>query len=163
MSEQAVSIEIPEPHYSIFETERAGLPAIVVVNDALLSFAKTDIFPWGLCVSLRAEEKSDNGIPSKNESDILFSIADEIESVASEERTPQGSINSLFIGRVTSGGFCDLLFQVHDPKIAHTSLQELLDSRSWKREWSYDMREDTGWANASPLLQLCTRSSGVIH
>jgi hypothetical protein len=163
MNDQAVNIQIPKPHYSLFETERAGLPAIVVVNDTLLSFAETDIFPWSLSVSLQIAEKSDNGMPTKSESDVLFAISDEIESVISKGRTSQGSVNSLFLGRVTSGGFCDLLFQVHDPKIAHVSLQELLDSRSWKREWSYDMREDTGWANASPLLQLCARSSGVVH
>lgn len=37
MGEQ-IRIELPEPHYTLFDAVRSGKPEIIVVNDALLAF-----------------------------------------------------------------------------------------------------------------------------
>jgi len=151
-----VRVFVPAPHFSLFETERAGKPAVVVVNDALFEFPATEIFPWQLCVTICGD-----GSMTSEESDVLFAISDEIESVTLRGRTSQGSENALFIGRVSIGTVRELLFQVHDPEVANDSLQNLLQSRTWPREWRYEMKGDSEWSHASGLLRLVTRPSST--
>lgn len=48
MSEEVVTIDLPEDHYTIFKATRDNRPEVIVVNDALLAFRHTQIFPWHL-------------------------------------------------------------------------------------------------------------------
>lgn len=131
VSESEVRVFVPAPHYSLFEAEQAGRPAVVVVNDALYEFPAIEVFPWHLSVTIRG-----NSLLAKEESRALFSIGDEIESVVLDGRTVQGSENALFVGRVSIGSAQELSFQVHDPEITNNALQALLQGRTWAREWS---------------------------
>ena len=45
---QTIRTALPEPHYSLFDTERDDMRAVVVVNTAALSFEERNIFPWHL-------------------------------------------------------------------------------------------------------------------
>ncbi len=81
MQPRTVTIKIPEPHYTLFNATRSGLPEVIVVNDALLSFPHSDVFAWHLCVTLEAKDLIENGMPSEEESGLLFEIGDEIEEV----------------------------------------------------------------------------------
>ena len=154
MQPHAVSIEIPKPHYTLFNCSRSDLPEVIVVNDSLLAFAHHDIFAWHLCVTLEAKELIENGMPSPDESALLFEIGDEIEEVVLSGRTEHGGENALFLARSTWNELRALRFQVHNPEIAHAALQELLHGRDWTREWDYRMEEDAGWSNAANVFQL---------
>ncbi len=53
MSDERVKLGLPEPVYQLFRTSREKLPEIAVVNEALLSFEHTEIFPWHLFVQIK--------------------------------------------------------------------------------------------------------------
>lgn len=159
MDEQ-ITIEVPIPHYTLFNAKRDGKSEIVVVNDALLSFAHIKIFPWHLCVTVEAKHLIENGMPSPDESALLFEICDEIESVVLQCRTAFGAENGLFLARSTWDGVRQLLFQIHDPDLVHEALQQLLSSRDWEREWDYRMHADEEWVEASYLFKLFPLAKG---
>jgi len=154
MQPRTVTIEVPEPHYTLFNASRSGLPEIIMVNDALLAFPHIEIFSWHLCVTLAAEELIENGMPSEDESSLLFEIGDEIEDVVLGGKTEHGCANALFLARSTWNEQRELLFQVHDPDITHAALQDLLGSRRWRRGWDYRMSQDFEWSSAAHIFQL---------
>lgn len=97
---------------------RSGLPEVVVVNEALLSFRHTNVFPWHLEVTIEAKNLAEQGMPTPEESAVLFAFGDRIE----------GAIlggNVLFLARSTWDGIRQLPFRVHDPEITHAALQAL--------------------------------------
>lgn len=154
MQERVVVIDIPKPHYTLLTATRSGLPDVMVVNDALMSFAHREVFAWHLCVTLEAEQLADNGMPSREESELLFQIGDKITQAVLSTHTSNGAGNVLFIARGTSHGTRELLFQVHDPEIADAALQALLRERSWPREWGYEMTEDREWSHSMAIFRL---------
>jgi hypothetical protein len=160
MGDARVEIDVPEPKYTLFDAKRSGKPEVVVVNEALLAFLHLDVFPWHLLVTLEATELVENGMPSQYESEVLFRIGDEIEAVVLGGRTEQGSNNALFLARSTWDGCRELMFQVHNPQVAHSALQALLQSREWERAWEYSMENDLEWANAAHLFMLFRGAHG---
>lgn len=155
-----VTIKVPEPHYTLFNTTRSGLPEVIVVNDTLLSFAYNEIFPWYLCVTLEAKHLIENGMPSPTESAILFQIGDVIEEIVLGARTEYGGENALFLARSTWNQQRELMFQVHDPEITHTDLQALLNGLHSKREWDYRMEHDPAWSNAGYVFRVFPLANG---
>jgi hypothetical protein len=154
MNSNHVRVVIPETHYTLLDLSRGGMPEVLVVNDALVGFAHEPIFPWHLCITLEAKHLVDNGMPSPDENALLFDIGDEIEAAVLGGRTRHGGVNALFLARSTCDGLRELLFQVHDPEISHGALQSLLDGRDWPRPWEYRMECDSGWSEATNVLQV---------
>ena len=160
MSTETVSVCVPEPHFTLFNAQRDGMPEVIVVNDALLAFPRHELFPWHLRVRLEAKEIVENGMPSPAESEVLFEIGDAIETAVLDGRTQLGARNSLFLARSTWNDLRELLFQVHDPEIANAALQGLLNSRSWSRPWEYRMQEDPEWKEAAYVFALFPMAGG---
>ena len=158
MSGELRALSIPEPHYTLFNAVRDGLPEVIVVNDALLSFPHNDIFPWHLRLSIDAKELAENGMPTPDESAILFEVGDELESIVDAGLTANGARNSLFLARSTWNAYREIYFMVHDPEITHQALQALLVSRQWARPWEYSMSEDRAWEKAGYIFQLFARN-----
>ncbi|HEX8410441.1 MAG TPA: hypothetical protein VF883_16365 [Thermoanaerobaculia bacterium] len=88
MTPPTITIEYPEPVYSLFDTSRSGLPAVVVVNAALREFAHRDVFPWHLSVIVEAVELAGRGMPTRGETLILDTVDDRIDSAVLDTRTP---------------------------------------------------------------------------
>lgn len=158
MSRETRSLVVPEAHYTLFNAQREGLPEVIVVNDALLTFPHNDIFPWHLRVSLEATDLADSGMPTNAESRILFEIGDEIEKTVLSGVTANGAANSLFLARSTWNEWRELYFMVHDPEITHPALQSLLKAKDWARHWEYKMEHDREWEKAGYILQLFKES-----
>ena len=152
MSDDSVSIVVPDPHYTLFDTTRRDLPAVVVVNDALLAFEHTDIFSWHLEVTLQAMDLADRGMPTSDESKLLFAIGDEIEKSIV-------GYNALFLARSTWGGFRQLIFRVYDPDVAENALQEMLAEKQ-ARQWEFRMEHDPAWEQSGIYFQLFPSASG---
>jgi hypothetical protein len=155
------SIQIPAEHFTLFDGKRDGKVEIIVVNDALLAFPHIDLFPWHLSITLEARDLVDNGMPSPEESELLFAIGDEIERTVAEGRTGHGAQNAIFLARSTWDGWRELVFVVHDPEVAHASLQKLLESRDWDRPWEYRMAADSEWEKAAFIFQLFPQAKGA--
>lgn len=154
MGGDSVSVLVPEPHYTIINTSRRENPVVVVANDALLAFPHIDVFPWHLHVEVHAQELAQHQMPTTEESELLFSISDRIESTVLAGRTDRGGENSLFLARTTGNAIREMMFQVHNPDIADQALQALLSRESWLRPWQYEMTHDAGWTSASEIFQL---------
>lgn len=161
MTDQTVSITVPEPIFTLVDTTREGKPEVIVINRALLAFSHIEIFPWHLRLLIEAQDLVENNMPSPSESELLFRIGDEIESVVLSGRTSHGSQNGLFLARSTWDGSRELLFLVHDPEVTHQALQALLGSRHWEREWNYQMESDPEWSNAANIFQLFPKANGT--
>lgn len=154
-----MGIEVPEPHFTLLETERSGSPEILVVNDALLPFAHKEIFPWHLEITIEARELADNGMPTREESAELDKLGDEIEAAVIATRTSHGSDNVLFLSRSTWSGQRELAYRVHEPETVNAVLTRLVEGNN-AREWSYEMHQDDEWADAMPMLDLVRSSRG---
>ena len=118
-SVEYVHITLPEPSYTVFNTDRSGLPEVIVVNEALLNFRHTNVFPWHLEVTVEAKDLADQGMPTTEESAVLFEFGDRIEGTILGGKV-------LFLARSTWNGIRQLLFRVHDPEITHAALQSIL-------------------------------------
>ena len=160
MTDREVRIDIPEPSFTLFDATREGMPEVIVVNEALLRFEHQQIFPWYLRVTMQCEELIENGMPSPEESALLFEIGDEIEENVQGKRTEHGATNALFLARSTWNAVRELRFLVHDPEIAHACLQDLLAGREWRRQWEYEMVEDPDWERAGYVFQLFPQARG---
>jgi hypothetical protein len=80
VANDTIRIEVPQPHYTLFNGTRDGKPEVIVVNDALLAFPHNEIFPWHLRIELVAVDLAENGMPTHDESELLFRIGDRIEA-----------------------------------------------------------------------------------
>ena len=148
-----VRITLPEPNYTLFDADRSGLPEIVVVNEALLGFQHTKVFPWHLEVTIEANDLAEQGMPTPDESAVLFELGDRIEGAVLGR-------NALFMARSTWNGIRQLLFRVHDPEITHAALQAILAEQPPIREWRYRMEQDREWALAGPIFKLFPLAKG---
>lgn len=160
MANETVTIEVPKPHYTLFNNKRDRMPEVIVINDALLSFAHASIFPWHLRIEIEVLDLAENGMPAHAESQLLFGIGDRIESAVLSGRTQFGGENALFLARSTWNGIRELHFQVHDPEITHAALQQLLTSEEWQRDWEYRMHDDPEWQYAAAIFQLFPLARG---
>jgi hypothetical protein len=151
---ETVDLELPEPHFALFETVRAGQPIVVVLNDALLDFTHPEIFPWGLHIVLQPNEITEDGMPTADESDVLFGIADQLEAEVASVLTEFGSDNALFVARVTGNGRRELIYQVHDAQRLDDKLKSLVEQVDWPRSWSYELARDPRWPLCAALFQL---------
>jgi|SRR5687767_2613492 len=155
MSASRITIEYPEPDYSLFDTSRDDLPAVVVVNAALRGFAHRDLFPWHLSVLITPHAMAEHGMPTREECVVLDAVDEEIEAVVTGDR------NALFLARETWNGRRQLLFRVHDPEVADGSLQQLISRGSQQREWEFQMEHDATWSFGEPYFSLLVRAGGA--
>ena len=150
-----VTLDIPEPYYSLVKTTRGGLPEIIVINSALLTFRHIEIFPWHLKVTMFAEHLIENGMPAPDESNLLFEIADRIEREVLEVTTENGAVDALFLARSTWNESRELYFRVHDPEPMDEALKSMVERKTWHdRSWRYEMTHDPEWVEAAHVFQL---------
>lgn len=148
MSTSGDPIKYPEPVYSLFDTSREELPAVVVVNSALRQFLRRDFFPWHLSVLITPRALAEHGMPTREEYAILDRVCDEVDVAVTDDG------NALFLARETWNGRRQLLFRVHDPEVADSSLQRLISRSSPQREWEFLMEHDAAWSFSEPYFSL---------
>jgi hypothetical protein len=56
VNDDTIRFETPEPHYTLFNNRRDGMPEVIVVIDALVGFPHNEIFPWHLRIELTATD-----------------------------------------------------------------------------------------------------------
>ena len=95
MDEDSVKIEIPEPSYTLFNAQRDGLPQVVVVNEALLSFQWTRLFSWHLRVCIEAEDLGEQGMPTAQESGFPQYVVTSWNGLTARAGTPPEIIKLL--------------------------------------------------------------------
>jgi hypothetical protein len=148
-----IRVTIPDPHYSLIDTSRGDMPAVVVVNDAVFSFSHKDVFPWHLEISIEVADVAENGMPTSREAKVLDDLGDAIESVLEQGRTKHGSTNALFLARVTCDARREVIYRVHDPELANSALSKAVEKHQ-TREWSFNMSRDDSWETAQVFQDL---------
>lgn len=90
-------------------------------------------------------------MPTTSEVEVLSKVEEKILSVLQTRR------NVIFLARITCRGTRELIYRVHDPKLADRALQRLIYDNSQLREWEYRMEQDISWSLAVPELALLER------
>jgi hypothetical protein len=155
-----VAVELPEDHFTLFDTTRDELPEVIVVNDALRRFEHPEIFPWHLRIRIEARDLAENGMPTPEESKVLFEIGDRIEMQVLGGRTNNGARNALFLARSTWNELRELYFRIHDPEITDAVLR-LVVSEDCARQWEYRMTHDPQWQEAGHIFRLFPLANGA--
>jgi len=151
MSEDTVTIEIPEPRYTLLDGKRDELPEVLVVNGALRDLEHPEIFAWHLEVIIEASDLAEQRMPTPAESKVLNALGDEIEEALV-------GYNAIFLARSTWNGFRELVYRVYDPEVANATLQAMTEGEN-ARPWQFEMRHDPEWSEANWFLQLVPAAS----
>jgi len=134
-----VRLVLPDDSYSILEWDQEGLPCVCVLNTALQDFEHKNIFGWHLSLIIDFEEIADNGMPSKEEREIVDPFCDQLE-----EDIKAGG-NALFLVRETWNKTRRLVWRVYDPEIADQHLKYLINNHKYPRQFDYHMVQDSEW------------------
>ena len=133
---------IPDEMYTIVEYKRDNLPAIMVINSALIDFEPKEVFLWNLSILIQFNELADNGMPAKNETDLIESFENYLfDNLKGDKKKP----NALFFARITWNGTREIIYQVYDPEIANNLLQNIINDKKYPREFDYRMEADEEW------------------
>jgi len=145
------NVLIPEENYSIFNSSKDDLPAIIILNSSLVNFEPKEVFSWNLSIVLRFNELSDNGMPTKNETDLIESFEKNLdEKLKINTKKP----NALFLARITWNGTREYLYRIHDPKMANKYLQNIIDKKIYPRDFEFRMEDDKEWEQNEYFLNL---------
>lgn len=151
----SVTVDLPEPHYTLVTCTRDGLPEVISINSALLSFKHPELFPWHLKITMFAKNMIKNGMLSPTESKLLFKIADRIERELLKVTTDSGALDALFLARSTWNQSRELYFRVHDPEPMDEVLTRMVKRKTWYgRDWRYEMEHDAEWEKAGYVFQV---------
>lgn len=93
-------------------------------------------------------------MPTSREAKLLDELGDAIESELTGATTDQGSINALFLARVTCDSRRELVYRVHDPEPANDALAKAV-TQLQAREWFFNLSRDDGWEAAQVFQDLC--------
>lgn len=100
-----------EESFSVIEASSDGLPAIIVVNEALRPETERARYPWLVTITLPLDEPNEMGLCDERESERLGEIEDRLL----EHLKPQGY---RYFYRITWNGFRDVLLYVADAEDA---------------------------------------------
>ena len=124
-----------------FNTER--LPGVAVVNKSLAEFEPKEVFVWHCSVMIQCEELIENGMPSREEVEILDKFGDFLDDKmkGDDKEKPNG----LFLARITWNETRELIWRIFDPEIANDFLTDLSERKDHPRNFDYRIEEDEDW------------------
>lgn len=134
---------IPDEYYSVLNFRQEDLPGVAVVNSALRDFEPKEVFAWHLSIMLELVDLIDNGMPSRNEVDVIDDYGQFLDDRIKGENKEKP--NALFLARITWNGTRELIWRVYDPEIADKFLKDLIADGNQIREFDYRMENDEEW------------------
>ena len=134
---------IPEEYYTIVNFTQENLPAVMVINSSLLEFEPKEVFGWHLSLIINFETLIENGMPAQTETDLIIPFEEYID--AQLKGNDKDKPNALFFGRITRNGTRELIYKVHNPEIANEVLQEIINAKTYPRDFDYVMDFDEKW------------------
>lgn len=143
-------ITIPKEHYVLVHSSRYGMPAILVINSNLRFFKEKSVFGWTCQIVVYFNELADNGMPTHEESTIVLDFFDKLNAlIKGDESHP----NALFLSRCINDGALNAIWQVNDPKITNQQLQNIIDNKSYPRDFDFRIEYDGDWMGVDWFLQ----------
>jgi hypothetical protein len=150
-------VVIPEERYRIVQFRQEDMPGIAVVNEALSPFEPKAVFAWHLSIMLQFEDLILNGMPSRSERKVVDAWGDVLDAVVKGDDPDKP--NALFLARITWNGTRELIYRVYEPEAANQYLVNVIDSKSYSRNFDYRMEHDPGWELAKWHLSACVRAA----
>lgn len=148
-------VVIPDEVFAILSWQDENLPAICVVNQALANFEPKVVFGWHLSIILTCEKFADNGMPTRDEKEILDRFGVDLD------RHLKADGNALFLARITWNGTRQLLYRVYDPEIANEYLMGIINNDGQMREFDFRMEQDHTWELAKYYLKRWEAETGA--
>ncbi|GHV08862.1 hypothetical protein FACS189485_20830 [Spirochaetia bacterium] len=137
-------IIIPEENYSIFEYNRDDLPAIMVLNTALLKFKPKEVFSWHLSLIINFKTLNNNGMPTESETELSTPFEENIDEQL--KGIDKDKPNALFVARITWNGTRELIYRIYNPEITNTVLENIINNKIFPREFEYKIEFDKKWS-----------------
>jgi hypothetical protein len=136
-------VVIPEERFRILEFNQESLPGIAVVNESLLTFEPKQVFAWHLSIMIQFEDLILNGMPSEEEREIIDAWGDLVDDTVKGDETDKP--NALFLSRITWNGSRELIYRVYEPEPVAQYLVNVIDTKSYPRNFDYRMEHDPEW------------------
>ena len=95
----AYRIIIPEEHCQIVEFRQEGFPGLAVINEALCNFEPKIVFAWHLSLMIELDNLASDGMPSKEEMDVIDPFGDTLDAVFEGDKSAKP--NALFLAGIT--------------------------------------------------------------
>lgn len=137
---------IPDEEYSLINFKGEELPGVAVINSALIEFEPKEVFSWHLSIILECNDIVDNGMPSREEEEIVYNYGILLDKLIKGSNPTQP--NALFLARITWNRTRQLIWRVFDPEISNADLQKIISEKSHVRDFEYRMEHDQDWALA---------------
>lgn len=134
---------IPDEKPLIIEFIQDHFPGVAYINRALKDFQPKAVFRWHLSIMFDIEDAVENGMPSKQERELLDEFGEILDSniKGSEKEKP----NALFLARITWNKTRELIWRVYNPKLTDEYLQQIISSNSSPRPFEYRIEHDENW------------------
>ena len=136
-------IIIPEESCQVLEFIQDSSPGVAAINSNLKTFEPRIVFNWHLSIMFDLEEIVENGMPSKAEQKIMDNYGDILDGKI--KGFDKAKPNALFLARITWNKTRELIWRVHDSKIANNFLQQIISENSAPRPFDYRMEQDNEW------------------
>jgi hypothetical protein len=136
-------VTIPEARFRIVEFRQENMPGIAVVNEALASFEPKVVFAWHLSIMIQFEDLVLNGMPSQSERKLVDSWGELVDAAVKGENPDKP--NALFLARITWNSTRELIYRVYEPEAVNQYLVNVIDSKSYPRNFDYRMEHDSEW------------------
>ena len=145
-------IEYPTAVYSLIDTEREKLPAVLVINSALGDYQHKEQFPWHLSITIKFEQLAENGMPTREEDNSAILLEDAIEKELIKNQ------NAIFFSRETWNGRKKIIYRIQNPKIADRILKSLTQKNNIL-EWEYKIEKDLEWRFTEIYFDILNRAN----
>jgi hypothetical protein len=149
--EKQFRVVIPDAKYSIIEFVQDGFPGVGFINISLRDFEPKAVFAWHLSIMINFEDLIKNGMPSKEERNVIDEFESEINLLLKgpEANKP----NAIFLGRITWNETRELMWRIYNPEAASQILQTIIDQNQSPREFDYRMDQDPKWEPTEWVLK----------
>jgi hypothetical protein len=122
---------VPEEHYQIIKFKQDDLPGIGVINKALCEFEPKIVFAWHLSLMIEFEGLVENGMPSKDEQEVVDAFGDSLDAIF--KGNDPAKPTALFLARITWNKTRELIYRVYEPEPLHNYLTRLIDQKASPR------------------------------
>jgi hypothetical protein len=146
-------VVIPDDRFRIVEFRQEDMPGIAFVNEALASFEPKVVFAWHLSIMLQFEDLIRNGMPSQAERELVDPWGELVDAAVKGENPDKP--NALFLARITWNATRELIYRVYEPEPVNQYVVNVIESKSYPRNFDYRMEHDPEWQ-----LAKCHLSAG---
>lgn len=140
------SIEYPTPQYSVMSAIVDGLPAVVTINGALLSYRHRPEFPIAIVINIDILDVNPNELPTEMEKRMLDQLSDAIEEAVTRGR------NAVFVAQQTWNNERVLLFYAREQEMTKEVLEQLQGHTQTRNKWRFSLELDAAWRRAEPFF-----------